>query len=416
MSIPTMCLDERITDEKFGMKLFVDREKDVKKIKGRLRNMIDNSHISGRRLCIFGDRGVGKTILIRVILKCLMEETNCIALYVDAARRRNSTGLVKEVCNELGDKLRDIFEADERALAEIAYMKNISHVNKITRGWMKSTAEELEVSGGIGIGFLGFLKASLGLRKGKEMREEIAETVEIEVNIDFLGEMLTNIVGNIKGEKIKDVLICLDNLDQLEVKEEIETLTAEMYKIENALVITVIRSEGMTRNLRRNVSAPSEIEGISEEDLMEILGRRLGVIASEEERKELKKGGIFEVAQQLTNATDKPYYFLKWLNYLYLNTDINEKPSEYKEYLKGYVEALYRMFGFDELRRLHELFSENDYGFLPKDKIVEYLGISNGEFNRLLDQEVIIPDNLFNPNDYRLSPDLYLLKIYGGGR
>lgn len=406
----TTCLDEGIINTGLASKIIIGRERELEIIKGALKGKLINPYIAGGKICVLGKRGVGKSILMRVILEHLTEETDCIAVYVDGRRIGSAKSFMGELCREFAKEVSEVFSDDEKVQTETAYMISISAASEISQGWIKGKAKELEGRAGVGIGFFNFIQVSLGLKGKVKWYEDIREDIKISVNLVFLREMLSAIIDKIK-EKNRKVLICLDDLDQRDSKEEIEEFTNSLFTIENAVTLVVLRSEAMTENIRRNISSPIEVEGMEKNLLVKILKTRMDVIATEEENVALVEGGIFEVADRLKEVTDRPFYFLRWLNYLYRNTEINESPNSLKEMMRKYDRALYGLFGEDELFKLNKLFAAHDYNFISKDNIIEYLGLSEVEFDPFLSQGVIIPDNLFDQRRYELSPDLYILRI-----
>lgn len=406
----TTCLDEGIINTGLASKIIIGRQRELEIIKGALKGKLINPYIAGGKICVLGKRGVGKSILMRVILEHLTEETDCIAVYVDGRRIGSAKSFMGELCREFAKEVCEVFSDDEKVQTETAYMISISAASEISQGWIKGKAKELEGRAGVGIGFFNFIQVSLGLKGKVKWYEDIREDIKISVNLVFLREMLSAVIDKIK-EKNRKVLICLDDLDQLDSKEEIEEFTNSLFTIENAVTLVVLRSEAMTENIRRNISSPIEVEGMEKNLLVKILKTRMDVIATEEEKVALEEGGIFEVADRLKEVTDRPFYFLRWLNYLYRNTEIDESPNSLKEMMRKYVRALYGLFGEDELFKLNKLFAAHDYSFISKDNIIEYLGLSEVEFDPFLSQGVIIPDNLFDQRRYELSPDLYILRI-----
>ena len=211
MPIYTRCIQPQSIDPK----LFTDREDEYRHIKEILRSIILAKEEEERRLLIHGDRGTGKSILLRKVLYDLKQEIDFISTIVDGRTSENAEDLLRDICEKLASQLRDEYSGDEKAICEISYLDEVSRVGTITRSWARSTAAEIETKSGAEIGLLNFFKLSLGVG-GKETEvEEQIKTTKTDINSRFLRQLLSSVIKTVSSDRDKEVVVAIDSLDQI---------------------------------------------------------------------------------------------------------------------------------------------------------------------------------------------------------
>jgi energy-coupling factor transporter ATP-binding protein EcfA2 len=193
MPFYTRCIQPHNIDPK----LFTDREEEYRHLKEVLKSIILAKEEEERRLLIHGDRGMGKSILLRKVLSHLKQEIEFIPVIVDGRYSMDAEELLRDMCEKLASLLRnDVdYKKEEKTISEISYLNEVSRVAVITKSWARSSASEIEAKRGAGIGFLDFFKLSFGVG-GKEA-EELTKSITTEINSLFLNPK--NLLDDLKG-------------------------------------------------------------------------------------------------------------------------------------------------------------------------------------------------------------------------
>jgi len=80
--------------------------KSIRELKEKLECSLDNRDEERRKLMIYGERGVGKSILIRKIIKDISEERDLISITIDGDEARNPEDLLRDICKNLAGELK----------------------------------------------------------------------------------------------------------------------------------------------------------------------------------------------------------------------------------------------------------------------------------------------------------------------
>jgi nucleoside-triphosphatase THEP1 len=398
MPIYTRCIKPQSIDPK----LFTDREGEYYHLKEILKSIILTKEEEERRLLIHGERGIGKSILLRKVLSHLKQEIDFIPVIVDGRYSLDAEELLRDICEKLASLLRDDedYKNDDKAISEISYLDEVSRADKITKGGAKNRASEIEAKSGAGIGFLNFFKLSFGFGGRETESEELTKSIITEINSRFLRELLSFVIKTIK----KEVVIAIDNLDQIQDKNQIAEFVREIFKHRESLIIATLRSEAITAEFRRSFRDPILIKGLLPEALMDILLRRIEKCP---EREILKKK-LPSIADTLKTLTDNPLSFLTWIHYLCNNSELT--PKNLLNDLNGFVLTHYN-FDLEKASSISTFFLEKENPFLPKETILAQSKISDDDCAVMIENGILVPDDLYEPRKYRLSPDLVFFKL-----
>jgi Cdc6-like AAA superfamily ATPase len=105
--------------------LFTNREEDYRHIKAILRSIILAKEEEERRLLIHGDRGTGKSILLRKVLSDLKQEIDFIPIIVDGRNSMDAEELLRDICEKLASQLRGCPTIIQQRQIASLYHKNI---------------------------------------------------------------------------------------------------------------------------------------------------------------------------------------------------------------------------------------------------------------------------------------------------
>lgn len=394
-------------------KLFADRKNDYERIKGKIGMFLENKNEERRRLMIYGERGVGKSILIRKVLKDISEESDILCIAIDGDEARSPEDLLRDICKNLASRLNEFFKQKSRGITngridkEIAFLDYISEANSLKESSIKTIAERIEGEIGNSIGLFDFLKfkSKIAASEGTEVKE----TQEIEQIVDskFLIKLLENVVDRVHESTDVDILIYIDNLDQLEDKDSIDDFVTEIIKLRKAIIVASIRREVADRNIGRDFKEVELIKPMTPDELMEVLHQRLNIDCPR--KKELLNTELMDIADILKDCNGNPLSFLSWLHYLIVDSELDK--SNLIENLKGFTKAHYSTFDESIISEITKYYLKNTCEFISREEFIKNTSIDNDLFDMLTDFGVIIPDNKHNPRMYKISSDFMFYRL-----
>ena len=395
MPIYTRCIQPQSIDPK----LFTNREEDYRHIKEILRSIILAKEEEERRLLIHGDRGTGKSILLKKVLSDLNQEIDFIPIIVDGRTSENAEDLLRDIFEKLASKPRVEYRGEERAISEISYLDEVSRVGTIARSWARGTVAEIETKSGAEIGFLNFFKFSLGVGDKETKAEEQTRSTETEINSRFLRQLLSRVIETVSSDRGKEVVIAIDNLDQIYDTDQIAEFVREIFKHRGSLIIATLRREAITAEFRRSFRESIVIKELSEDALMNILDKRMENCPE----KDILDKKLPPIADKLKRITGNPLSFLTWINFLCANSELNLETL-----LNDLVGFIWNSYGFEpeQVALISKFFLKKENPFLARDEIIDQSKISEGDCEVMIENGILVPDDLYKPRKYRLSSDL----------
>ena len=90
------------------------------------------------------------------------------------------------------------------------------------------------------------------------------------------------------------------------------------------------------------------------------------------------------------------------------NSELN--PETMLDDLKNFISNFY---GFDpeEVSVISKFFLSRENPFLKRGEIVDQSGVPEGDYDAMIENGILVPDDLYTPQKYRLSPDLAFFKL-----
>lgn len=394
---------ECVRPEGIDPELFVDREEEREDLKRRIDTALRTRGIEGIRFLGTGERGIGKSILFRKILKELNQEREFLFVLIDGRECRDEVELLKSLCKALCNALREEFGEDNKVLAEAAYIEDLVEKSKITKRNATSIMKSTKAERGVEIGLIPFLKTKLGVTDESAEREEAFEEYQFDINAPFLRDLLNSVIEMVAEEH--KLLFFIDNLDQIYEKERIFEFLRLLLAIKKPIIVATVRTEALVTELRRDFRRIVRLKELNEEALMRVLRKRLEV-CDEEDRGSIDDSRLFKVADTLKALTGNPLAFLTWIEFLCNNTDLN--PRTAIEDLKKYVDAHFPDFLSEELERISKFFLKEGNEYKEKEDILKDIlksGFSPGLFDRLYERGVLVSNDIYNPRYYKLAPE-----------
>ena len=362
---------------------------------------------------IYGERGVGKSILVRKVIKDISEEDEKICITIDGNEARDPEDLLRDICKKLASGLREYFlqktggKIDKKIEREIVSLDYISDANLLKESNIKTIAERIEGEVGQSIGLLDFLsfRAKIAASEGSERGE--AREIEQIIDTSFLIKLLEKVIDKIQESLDTDILIYVDNLDQLENKDSIDDFVTEIIKLKKAILVVSIRREVADRNIGRDFKEVELIKALTPEELVDVFEYRLKTDCPK--KKELLDTDLPYIVDTLKGCTGNPLSFLTWLHYLIVDSEIDR--SNILENLRGFTKTHYSTFDEAKIRNIAKYYISRDSEFISKKDFTDNTGIDSDMFDMLLDFGVIVPDNKYSPRLFKVSSDFMFYRL-----
>jgi hypothetical protein len=288
-----------------------------------------------------------------------------------------------------------------------AYLKNIVKSDRIKNSDLQKEGMEIESRMGIDYGLLYFIKASLGVGIRKINELTLDQTLEYEINdIDRI-KLIAKILLNISKFRGRQPVIFIDNLDQITERDLIQDFLRSINWFGSLPIIVTIRTEFVRENILRNLNSAFILESSNQKCLLKILSKRL---ENAQDGNVLKSSGLEMIALKLSKATENPWAFLRWLDYLCSSGDLNTK--DYLEQLNKYIFTYFELYA-KEVKFLAKWYMRKEKKFLTKDELVD-LGVREALINIYVNQGILMQFDVNLPENeqlYTITPLLHFFKL-----
>lgn len=404
--------------------VFVNREAERERLQSLIEAWLgERGVVEGCAVCVVGDKGAGKSILTRAVLNRVQMNrqfvTNTLVLTVDCRRERTRravfTRLAQEALDAL-DKLRSNTVEVPRELLEMCkVLRTLSMMAPSSK--LQSVYEHLDLFKGAA-GFKGsVLLATLALDFNitLETSRKAQQTFTGEVTFD--DEWMLHAVVAFFKDLLKGgfrVVVYVDNVDELrhhdyrdEAARRLTRSDAEaLLGLKDAPVALVLNMRTYYVGMLRREIEQVRLSKLKPESLVEILERRLW-----SEREELRGPAMSEGERQavteLARMARTPLAFLQWYKDLHaLNALALERLDEGFRQMTETSNVVP-----EDLQSLGALYNPPGRP-VPREKVLAALGGNEAVLQQLMDQEILLPQDFWNPVAFTLDPEFdYLHRL-----
>lgn len=402
----------------------VDREADLAWLRGSLDSYLKAPDKSqGRCVAVLGERGIGKSILVRKVLDDLREihAATTLFLQVDCRHCRTQRKVYQAIAMAAVDQLAGRSGVDPALVATARLLEAIASMDTVkqTALYERITAFKAAVK-------LGGKKSLLELL-GKSYEINLERTVKsgesLDATIHFDSLRLRDAViaffhdlrdHQADPSKRLDVMVVLDNLEELDheaIADERhrEVLLAEIDALLGlslapiGLVLTV--RTYFAAGLMRAIHAPRVLDRMSAGDHVDLLRARL-VRESAAIRELFGRTDSSACIQQLASMAPTPLALLRWFNFLAQN-ELHADP-DIASNLRGLAKAQYATVPMRALQQVVAAFGSGEYP-IHEDVLLAACNNQQPIFKQLLRYQIVLPVDFWNPVDFTLSPELHFL-------
>lgn len=297
-------------------RLFINREAEARELRACLEERLQGE--PNARILVCGDRGVGKSIFSRKLLKdfTAAHPTQVVEVILDG-RGMTQRRLLSTFAQNLARGARDVLvargEFEEQWERWATTLVQLATNARIVRGFHELRGREHGASAGGEGGLLGTLTGSF-LFAWKERREQGQKVEEtLEVSDDVLRSAINLTLRRIADRGLR-VAVLFDDLDQagdVENPQAAKAMLQELLAIEPCVGVVHLRNEVLSPDIRREMGECIALEGLSPDTMERLFDKRLED-APAEVRRQLGQGR--GPLQRLFRATDNPHVALRWVH------------------------------------------------------------------------------------------------------
>ena len=414
MSLPTNAFEPGNLDEDH----FVDRKEKKQELLTQLRAAIGNPDIYSQSYLVIGERGVGKSLFTRYVLRQLKAEFSGDVAFVrvDGAHQHNGfAGIMHDLLSQLIDELEQLdktattrsSQIPARIYDELRFLRTLLGYSEVSikRVHDSLTQYNLEIEVAPPKSVVPFLASRWGLEK-KTLDQDVLEMkqrFDISTMCEAVCRVLESLVAH--GQK---VVVFIDDLDQVyglsaSYIEDAENMFKHLHRVHSCILIVNLRDYYLSANTAREYHSVFNLTGLDHQALGDIVDSRLNRASNKDE---IEKR-ISPLRNALVQKTDNPLAFLTWCHWLINRTDC--APDKVNAYLYEFVEEYYTWLA-EDIRKVADLYKSSPGRILRKNALLGHLG-DGGEdiLNDLQDREVVLPQDYVTRTAFRLNPVFHFL-------
>lgn len=368
----------------------------------------------GRAVALLGDRGIGKSIVMREVVDALREAhaaTTLVAI-VDCRGVGDQRRLYHEIAGQLVDQLG---HRDKALLDTARLLETVASFDSVERRVLEEHITHYK--GALKLGGKRNLLRVLGvsydvaLGRSKQIRETLEGTVSF--NASRLREAVVALFADLRAHEL-DVIVVLDNLDELRhealVDEQLRTwLHAEidgLLSLARAPIGLVVTARTyFAGSLSRQIDGTKVIGRLAAEDHEAIIRRRL-----EHEADDIRAAFTGEDSERcitaLAELAHTPLALLSWFRYLAENElHCSDAPARALEGLLGDRFANINAKIIEEVVAAYE----DPYAPLSAAELQQLCGDNPAIFKQLLRSQIVLPVDFWDPHEFVLAPELQFM-------
>lgn len=405
---------------------FVGRERDLRWLTEQLSGYLRlDGEPAALPICIAGAKGVGKSILTRAAVTELRATFSGSTLFtcVDCrschSRRAVLSAIINEVVRELDSLRRATADIPESLLATAQVLMAIARLDavelKVAHEHVLQYKRAAELSGSQSL--LNVLNLKFGL--SVERTEKQVKSLNGSVNFDDIGlvDALVGLFRDIRAQGL-NVVLYLDNIDELrheyadgDARDAVRRDVEGVLSIARAPIALVMNMRKYyTGVLPREVTETRVLRPLPGAALRAILDRRLSA-EREEVRAAFEGPKVSGAVSRLLDGAPTPLSFLLWTKFLFQEDALT--PTGLAEGFDWYLESYYSNIEPEVLKAVAAAFP-NPGGSVTHVNLLAVCGDNQALVDQLLDRQVVLPRDFWNPVAFTLDPELSFLHPANG--
>lgn len=372
----------------------------------------------GYNLTLLGDKGMGKSILTRAVLNevRVRHATNTVVLIVDCRTQRSWQATLRALGSELVAAL-SAARRDRLRISDAAFdaARLASELARFDQGELKSAHERtLQFKQALRLNtpqtMAEYLRAELNIDISRDEKTVRSMLGSVRIDEARVSTMMIALMRDLVDEGLKLVLY-LDNVDELDHRYLTQAAREGVRRDVEGLLRLVEAPIALVLNMRtyfsgvmgRRMDERCFVDRLDEALLIEMLARRLER-EPKEARQEIEQRESQEGVRELARLSSTPLAFLTWFKYLFERgaLPLSRQEAAMRDRLRTHYASLYAPL----IERIVAAFPTPDAA-LSREDLLNIAG-SDSALNRLSEQQVVLPDDFWSAERFRLDPEFQL--------
>lgn len=402
----------------------VDREADLAWLRGSLDSYLKAPDKSqGRCVAVLGERGIGKSILVRKVLDDLREIHTATTLFlqVDCRHCRTQRKVYQAIAMAAVDQLAGRSGVDPALVATARLLEAIASMDTVkqTALYERITAFKAAVKLGGKKSLLELLGKSYEINLERSVKS--GESLDAAIHFDSLRlrDAVIAFFHDLRDHqadpnKRLDVIVVLDNLEELDHEAIAEERHRHDLLVEiDALLGLSLAPIGLVLTVRtyfaaglmRAIHSSLLLEPMCAADHVALLDARLAR-ESAAMRELFGRAEHRACIERLASSAQTPLALLRWFNFL-AQYELHADP-DIATNLRGLARAQYATVPMRVLEQVVAAFGTGEYP-IHEDVLLAACTNQQPIFKQLLRYQIVLPVDFWNPVDFTLSPELHFL-------
>ena len=396
----------------------VNRDADAKWLEMGLRAWMRSPDRSlGAAFCVLGEKGIGKSILTRQVIDRLREihDATTVFLTVDCRPLRNQRGVYREAGSQLVTELarHDISAA---LLAGARSFDALSRFDTVSLRYAHEQLTQHKASFELGSSqsLAKWLDAKFGISmlRSKKTIEQLEGSITMDPT--HVREGFVQLLRDITTHSDLRVILYLDNVEELaheallrdedreRVRADVESL---LHLAEAPLGLVLNMRTYYSSVLTRRINARHTLGPLAAAEHLQIFDRRLEREDPRDQATVRAQAAIPAALERLADLAETPLAFLNWTGFvlnrgLYAEADLIEALGQR---LRSHYSSVAR-----DIPRITALFETHD-ALVDAEVIRAACGGSDSLYRELIEQQILLPHNYWDPRKFSLDPELGFL-------
>lgn len=404
----------------------VNREELVERVSAQMVGFLtDRDTQRGQSWLLHGDKGVGKSIVSRAILRRVEEELvrqghPGLFVVVDCRRVRTWRDCLRAIVGELRKEMEEKDRFFPRAMtdATVESLRAIVGIVNEILVWDTGELRELQetvtrfsaAAKIVGSATLALLKAEFTLDLSSARSATQTLTGVLRLDERRVSDILRAVCADLTQHDCRP-LFYLDNVDELDHRYTTEAERDQVRREVEGIVTIRSMPAALLLNMRsyfstafnRVATRNERVDALSAEHLCALVDRRISV-EDEPVRSWFAQETIGAHLPQLVEHAGSPFALLKWLRFLGERDRLKEPLSEGD--VSDYVSVHFASVPEADLRRVvMAAFRNASGGCSRKDLLVACEGDAT-LLQQLIELQAVLPVDFWNPISFTLDPEL----------
>ncbi len=403
----------------------VNRDSDARWLdKGLHAWMRSPDRTLGTAFCILGDKGIGKSILTRRVIEQLRQvhSATTVFLTVDCRPLRTQRDVYREAGSQLvgdlaGRAERDVPDVPKGLLAEARSFDALTRFDTVSLRYAHEQLIQHKVSFELGSSqsLAKWLDAKFGISmlRSKQSVEQLEGFISIDT--DRVREGFVQLLHDITRHSNLRVVLYLDNVEELaheallddddreRVRADVEAL---LHLAEAPLALVLNMRTYYSSVLTRRINARQTLGPLSAAEHRAIFDRRLQREDPRDQATVSSTPEIRAVLDRLAALAQTPLAFLSWAGFV-LSRGLYDEAEIVDSLREQFLSSHYATIS-DAIPRIAALF-ENPGARVEREDVLRACNGSETLFLELVEQQVLLPHNYWDPREFCLDPELGFL-------